>query len=99
MDVLERVVLREGRCQGWRYKFGNQHLDGILNHGVYEIIKGECLCAELRPTLGDSLDYSLPGSSVHGIPQARTLVWAAMPSSRVSSHPGIDHVSLTFLDH
>ena len=30
---------------------------------------------------------SLPGSSVHGIFQARTLEWAAMPSSRESSGP------------
>ena len=29
-----------------------------------------------------------PGSSVHGILQARTLQWAAMPSSRGSSDPG-----------
>ena len=45
MDVLETVVLREGRCQGWRYEFGNQHLDGILSHRVDEIIKGACLHA------------------------------------------------------
>ena len=29
--------------------------------------------------------YSLPGSSVHGILQARILEWVAMPSSRGSS--------------
>ena len=34
------------------------------------------------------LDYSPPGSSVHGIHQARILVWATMPSSRGSSRPG-----------
>ena len=28
------------------------------------------------------MDYSPPGSSVHGILQARTLEWVAMPSSR-----------------
>ena len=31
------------------------------------------------------MDYSLPGASVHGISQARTLEWVAMPSSRGSS--------------
>ena len=31
------------------------------------------------------MDYSPPGSSVHGILQARTLEWVAMPSSRGSS--------------
>ena len=33
----------------------------------------------------DPMDCSPPGSSVHGILQARTLVWVAMSSSRGSS--------------
>ena len=33
------------------------------------------------------MDCSLPGSSVHGILQARILEWVAMPSSRGSSQP------------
>ena len=33
------------------------------------------------------MDYSLPGSSVLGILQARTLQWVAMPFSRESSKP------------
>ena len=41
------------------------------------------------PTLCDPMDCSLPGSSVHGILQARILEWIAKPSSRGSSHPGI----------
>ena len=39
------------------------------------------------PTLCDPMDCSLPGSSVHGILQARTLKWVGMPSSRRSSRP------------
>ena len=31
------------------------------------------------------MDYSLPGSSVRGILQARIMEWVAMPSSRGSS--------------
>ena len=42
---------------------------------------------QLCPTLCDPKDCSLPGSSVHGIPQARILKWAAMPSSRGFSQP------------
>ena len=34
-----------------------------------------------------SIDCRLPGSSVHGILQARILEWVAMPSSRSSSQP------------
>ena len=36
-------------------------------------------------TLCNVMDCSLPGSSVHGILQAKTLEWTAMPSSRGSS--------------
>ena len=38
-------------------------------------------------TLCDLMDCSLPGSSVHGILQARILEWVAMHSSRGSSWP------------
>ena len=52
---------------------------------------------QLRPTLCDPMDLSLPGSSVHGILQARILEWVAMPSSRGSTQPrdrtGISYVS------
>ena len=37
------------------------------------------------PTLCDPVDCGPPGSSVHGILQARILGWVAMPSSRGSS--------------
>ena len=39
------------------------------------------------PTLCDPMHGSLPGSSVHGIFQARILEWAAIPWSRGSSQP------------
>ena len=39
------------------------------------------------------MDYSLPGSSVHGILQARILEWVAMPSSRGFPDPGIELAS------
>ena len=43
----------------------------------------------------DFMDCSLPGSSVHGISQARILEWVApMPSSRGSTRPGIEPASL-----
>ena len=40
-----------------------------------------------RVQLCDPVDCSPPGSSVHGILQAWTLEWVAMPSSRGSSQP------------
>ena len=47
-----------------------------------------CVCAKLLQsylTLCDPMGYSLSGSSVHGILQARILEWLTMPSSRGSS--------------
>ena len=38
-------------------------------------------------TLCDSMDCSPPGSSIHGILQARILEWVAIPFSRGSSPP------------
>ena len=49
-----------------------------------------CTCVQSLqsgPTPCDPIDCSPPGSSVHGILQARTLEWVAMPSSRGSSRP------------
>ena len=37
--------------------------------------------AQLCPTLWDPMDCSLPGSSLHGIFQARTLEWVAISFS------------------
>ena len=46
----------------------------------YRKVKSESEVAQSSPTLRDPRDSSLPGSSVHGILQARALEWAAMPS-------------------
>ena len=43
--------------------------------------------AQSCPTICDPMDCSLPGSSVHGILQARILEWVAVPFSRGSSQP------------
>ena len=41
---------------------------------------------QLWLTLCNAMDSSLPGSSVHGVLQARILEWVAMPSSRGYTH-------------
>ena len=41
-------------------------------------VKSESEVAQSCPTLLDSMDYSLPGSCVHGIFQARILEWGAI---------------------
>ena len=44
-------------------------------------VESEREVTQLCPTLRDPMDYSLPGSSVHGIFQARTLEWVAISLS------------------
>ena len=46
-------------------------------------VKSESEVAQLCPTLLDPMDCSLPGSSIHGIFQARVLEWGAIAFSDV----------------
>ena len=48
-------------------------------------VKWESEVAQSCPTLSDPMDCSQPGSSVHGILQARILEWVAMPCCSVTS--------------
>ena len=50
-------------------------------------VKSEREVAQSCPTPSDPMDCSPPGSSVHGIFQARVLEWVAMPFCRASSPP------------
>ena len=55
------------------------------------------MCAQLLlscPALCNPMDCSPPGSSVHGILQARTLEQVAMPASGDLLKPGIELESL-----
>ena len=56
--------------------------------------------SQLCPTLWDPVDFRPPGSSVHGILQARILEWIAIPFSRGSSRPrdgtGVSHIAGRF---
>ena len=56
---------------------------GILVPSVCVLVTQPC------PTLCDPMDCSPPGSSVHGIPQARILEWVDSPFSRDLPDPGI----------
>ena len=44
-------------------------------------VKSESEVAQPGPTLSDPMDCSLPGSSVHGIFQARLLEWGVIAFS------------------
>ena len=54
-----------------------------LNPGHFVCVKFVQSC----PTLCDPMDYSLPGSSVHRIIQARILEWVVIPFSTGSFQP------------
>ena len=61
-------------------------IDTVISIKVfYESLK--VLVAQSCPTLCHLMDCSPPGSSVHGILQARILEWVAMPFSRGFSTP------------
>ena len=50
--------------------------------------KSESEVAQSCPTLSDPKDCSLPGSSIHGIFQARVLEWGAIAFSRLRAGNG-----------
>ena len=66
----------------------------FLNHDSFILQLEVCTSYECvsevtqsYPTLCDPMDCSLPGSSIHGIFQARILEWVAISFSRGSSQP------------
>ena len=59
----------------------------------FSLVAAVC-CAQLCMTLCDPIDWSPPGSSVHGILQTRILEWVATPFFRGSSQPR-DHTRIS----
>ena len=57
---------------------------------AYIFRKVKVKVAQSCPTLGDPMDCSLSGSSVHGILQARVLEWVSFPSSGDLPDPGME---------
>ena len=74
--LIKSIFSRFLYCQDTDFSF-----DVIKYRKVKVLVPQWCL------TLHYSVDCSLPGSSVHGILQARTLEWVAIPFSRGSSWP------------
>ena len=65
--------------------------------------ESESEIAQSCPTLGDPMDCSLRGSSIHGIFQARVLEWVAISFSRGSSRPRdrtwVSHIASRWFYH
>ena len=89
------VDLRNLHCNSFPSGFINIKIcnlkGGMYREGRKEIVLTICTYAcsftQLCPTLWDPMDCRPPGSSVHGISQARILEWVAISSSRGSSRP------------
>ena len=52
-------------------------------------VKSESEVAQSCPTLSDLMDCSLPGSSIHGIFQARVLEWGATAFSAMEYYSAL----------
>ena len=58
-----------------------EHWSGLPFPSPMHEMKSESEVTQLGPTLRDPMDRSLPGSSIHGIFQARVLEWGAIAFS------------------
>ena len=72
-------------CRPWDSPGNNT---GVGCHFLLQCMKmkSESEVTQSCPTLSDPMDYSLPGSSVHGILQARVLEWVAIAFSACGLH-------------
>ena len=61
---------------------------------MYESTWHVCSVSQSCPSLCDPINYSPPGSTVHGILQARMLEWVAISSLWDLPNPGIELTSL-----
>ena len=66
----------------------------VQNRDIYICVL--CFVTQSCPTLCNPMNCSPPGSSLHGILQARILEWVAIPSSKIifptqGSNPGLLH--------
>ena len=80
---LNKVLLNHDQTHLLHVIYGSSHGSFMKNFRL------ESEVAQLCPTLCDPMDCSLPGSSVHGIFQARVLQWVAISFSRDLPNPGI----------
>ena len=83
--LLFVFILLEAVIVAFIVIFSDVHIvlqDFILTHAVFPDSTVCVLRAQLCPALCNPRDCSLPGSSVHGLLQARILEWFAISFSR-----------------
>ena len=92
-DPLEKEMAMHSSTLAWKIPWTEEPGHFLLQCMK---VKRASEVAQSCPTLFDPTDCSLPGSSVHGIFQARVLEWVAISFSRGSSQPrGRTQVSCT----
>ena len=85
LTLLSRRLLTSAIYTGSPHTawWGRALQDGSISKGA----SGSLLVARSCPTLCDPVDCRPPGSSIHGLLQARMLAWVAVSFSRGSSQP------------
>ena len=92
LPVFSFLGLSAGRSTALRGSLSKKYFPGCLPQYQLHpslLSPGASILSRFSycPTLCYPMGGNLPGSSVHGIVQARKLEWVAMPSCRVSSQP------------
>ena len=72
---------------------------GVCCHFLLQCmkVKSESEVAQSCQTLSDPMDCSLPGSSIHGIFQARVLEWSAIAFSKMKCMTILNHLFLLYI--
>ena len=84
MSIVSDSVGRQTAAQQAPLYLGfsrQEYWSGLPFPSPMHEVKGESEVAQSCPTLSDPMDCSLPGSSIHGILQARVLEWGAIALS------------------
>ena len=97
-----RLKLKKvGKTRPFRYDLNQipyaYTVEVMKRFGEWDVIerKKESEVIQSCPTLCNPMDYSIPGSSIHWIFQARVLEWVAISFCRGSYWPRAEPVSLT----
>ena len=95
MQYLQKYLEHNNKemLSGWETWLREDH--HVKRHTLWSY-SNVCVCAQSCSTLHDSIDYSLPGSSVHQMFQARILECVAISSSKGSFWPS-DQTHVSFV--
>ena len=91
--LVPLIGLRTSYSKRWHFSILNWRNLRNSNYGKDSLTFPWCMCTQLCLTLCGPMECSLPGSSVHGIFQARILGWIAIPHSGDLPNPGTEPMS------